>query len=69
MGRIEIRRKEREADIFATYFLIPEEKLNQILNEEWLKESSNLFSALAEEFHGFNRENLKSICEKTSSQS
>ena len=50
MGRIEISRKEGEADIFASYLLISEEKLNPILDEEWLKESLNPISELAEEF-------------------
>lgn len=50
IGRIEIGRKERQADLFAAYFLIPEEKINQHLNEEWLKESPNPISELAEEF-------------------
>jgi len=30
--------------------LIPKDKLDRVLNEEWLKESPNLFSDLAEEF-------------------
>jgi Zn-dependent peptidase ImmA (M78 family) len=44
-GRIEIARKEREADIFAAYLLIPEEKLNSLLKIEDIS-----ISELAEEF-------------------
>ena len=40
----------RGKPIFAAYFLIPEEKLNKILNEEWIKGSPNTISELAEEF-------------------
>ena len=50
LGRFEISTKEREADIFATYFLIPEEKLKLILEEEWVKGSPNPIPELAEEF-------------------
>lgn len=50
MGKIEIGRKEREADLFDAYFLIPEEKLNKILKEEWLKDFPDPISELAEEF-------------------
>lgn len=50
MRKIEIGRKERQADLFASYLLIPEEKLNKLLNEEWMKDSSNPISELAEEF-------------------
>lgn len=50
LGRIEIGRKEREADLFAAYLLIPEEKLNELLSEEWLKDSPDPVSELAEEF-------------------
>ena len=50
MGKIEIGRKEREADLFATYLLIPEERINWILNEEWVKDTSNLIYELAEKF-------------------
>ena len=46
LGRFEIATKEREADIFAAYFLIPEEKLKLILEEEWLRP----IPQLAEEF-------------------
>ena len=41
---------EREAEIFAAYFLIPEERLNKILKQDWVKESSDPIPELAEEF-------------------
>jgi len=47
---LKVREKEKEAEVFAAYFLIPKEKLDKVLNEEWIKESPNLFSDLAEEF-------------------
>lgn len=50
LGRIERTRKEREADIFAAYFLIPEESLSSLLKEEWVKESHDPIPELAEEF-------------------
>jgi Zn-dependent peptidase ImmA (M78 family) len=50
LGEAEIDRKEREADLFATYLLIPGEKLNKILKQEWFKESLNPIPELAEEF-------------------
>ncbi len=50
IGRSEITRKEKEADIFAAYFLIPQEKLDPILNEDWFKESANQITALAKQF-------------------
>ena len=50
LGKIEIESKEREADIFAAYFLIPEEKLKLILEEERLRKSLNPISQLAEKF-------------------
>jgi enoyl-CoA hydratase/3-hydroxyacyl-CoA dehydrogenase len=31
------RRQEKEAEVFAAYLLIPEDKLNEKLREEWLK--------------------------------
>jgi Zn-dependent peptidase ImmA (M78 family) len=31
---LKLRQQEREAKVFAAYFLIPEEKLNRILKEE-----------------------------------
>jgi Zn-dependent peptidase ImmA (M78 family) len=50
IGRSELARKEKEADLFAAYFLIPEERLNLILKEDWFRESPNQVTALAEEF-------------------
>jgi Zn-dependent peptidase ImmA (M78 family) len=50
LGRFEIARKEREAEIFAAYFLIPEEKLKLILKKKWVKESPNPIPQLAEMF-------------------
>jgi Zn-dependent peptidase ImmA (M78 family) len=50
LGRIEIESKEREADLFAAYFLIPGEKLKLILKEDWLRKSSNPIPQLAEMF-------------------
>jgi Zn-dependent peptidase ImmA (M78 family) len=49
IGRSEIARKEREADIFAAYLLIPEEKLSPILKEDWIRDY-NFVPELAEEF-------------------
>ncbi|MEO0242800.1 MAG: ImmA/IrrE family metallo-endopeptidase [candidate division WOR-3 bacterium] len=45
-----MRKQEKEAEIFAAYYLIPEEKLNEILKQEWVKESPNPIPELAEEF-------------------
>jgi len=45
-----LREHEKEAEVFAAYLLIPEEKLNEILNQEWVKESLNPIPELAEEF-------------------
>lgn len=50
LGRIEILRQEREADLFAGYLLIPEAQLNAILQEEWVQESNDLIWQLALEF-------------------
>jgi len=41
---------ERKAEVFAAYFLIPEEKLDKILKEEWVKNSPDPIPELAEEF-------------------
>ena len=51
-GRIEIERREREADLFASHLLIPEEKLNSLLKEDWVKGApfEEVISYLAEEF-------------------
>jgi len=45
-----LREQEREAEVFAAYLLIPEEELNKILKEEWVKEHPNPIPELAEEF-------------------
>ena len=42
--------KKKEAEIFAAYLLIPEDKLNEKLKEEWVKESPDPIPELAEEF-------------------
>lgn len=47
---LKVREHEREAETFAAYFLIPEEKLNSILAEDWFKESRSQIPELAEEF-------------------
>jgi Zn-dependent peptidase ImmA (M78 family) len=41
---------EKEAEVFAAYLLIPEEKLNELLNQDWVKESLDPIRELAEEF-------------------
>jgi Zn-dependent peptidase ImmA (M78 family) len=41
---------EKEAEIFAAYLLIPEEKLNELLNQDWVQESLDPIPELAEEF-------------------
>jgi Zn-dependent peptidase ImmA (M78 family) len=47
---LKIRQQEREAEVFAAYLLIPEEKLSAILKEEWVKDSLDPIPELAEEF-------------------
>ena len=47
---LNLKKQEREAEIFAGYFLIPKERLNAILKEDWVKDSPNPISELAEEF-------------------
>jgi Zn-dependent peptidase ImmA (M78 family) len=47
---VKIRKQEREAEIFAAYLLIPEEKLNKILKQDWIAQSPDPISELAEEF-------------------
>jgi Zn-dependent peptidase ImmA (M78 family) len=44
------RRQEKEAEVFAAYLLIPEDKLNEKLKEEWVEESPDPVPELAEEF-------------------
>ncbi|MFQ6063997.1 MAG: ImmA/IrrE family metallo-endopeptidase [Candidatus Bathyarchaeia archaeon] len=55
-------RKEMEGEISAAYLLIPEEKLNRILKEEWVKDSPDPIPVLSEEFQvseNFMRERLE----------
>ncbi|MDI6603333.1 MAG: ImmA/IrrE family metallo-endopeptidase [Patescibacteria group bacterium] len=59
---LDVRRQEREAEVFAAYFLIPEERLNKILKEEWVTDSPDPIPELAEEFQvseNFMRKRLK----------
>lgn len=59
---LKVKQQEREAEIFAAHFLIPEEELNTILKEEWVKDSSDPIPELAEEFQvseKFMRKRLK----------
>jgi Zn-dependent peptidase ImmA (M78 family) len=56
------RRQEKEAEVFAAYLLIPEDKLNEKLKEEWVQESPDPVPELAEEFQvseNFMRKRLK----------
>ena len=50
-GKLKIGIKEREAEIFASYLLIPEDKLNTILKEDWVNDSLDPIAELAEEFN------------------
>jgi len=45
-----MRKHEKEAEVFAAYLLIPEDKLNELLKQEWVKESPDPVAELAEEF-------------------
>jgi len=45
-----MRKHEREAEVFAVYLLIPEDILNELLKQEWVKESPDPVAELAEEF-------------------
>jgi len=56
------RRQEKEAEVFAAYLLIPEDKLNEKLREEWVGEPPDPIPELAEEFQvseNFMRKRLK----------
>ena len=44
------RKQEKEAEVFVTYLLIPEEKLNALLKQDWTQESLDLILELAEGF-------------------
>lgn len=50
LKNLKVRKQEKEAEVFAAYFLIPEEKLNATLKEEWVKESPDPIPDLADEF-------------------
>jgi Zn-dependent peptidase ImmA (M78 family) len=41
---------EKEAEVFAAYLLIPEDKLNEILEQDWVKDSPDPIPELVEEF-------------------
>jgi len=47
---LKVRKQEREAEVFAAYLLIPEEKLDKILKEDWVEKSPDPIPELAEEF-------------------
>jgi Zn-dependent peptidase ImmA (M78 family) len=47
---LKVRKMEKEAEIFAAYFLIPKEKLASLLKQEWIQESPNPVLELANEF-------------------
>ena len=52
----------KEAEVFAAYPLIPEDKLNEKLKEEWIKDSPDPIPELAEESQvpeNFMRKRLK----------
>ena len=49
-NKLKVREKEREAEVFAAYLLIPEDKLKELLSQEWVKEHPNPIPELAEEF-------------------
>ncbi|MEM2914560.1 MAG: ImmA/IrrE family metallo-endopeptidase [Candidatus Bathyarchaeia archaeon] len=42
--------EQAEAKVFAMHLLIPEDKLSEILKQEWVKESPDPIPELAEEF-------------------
>jgi len=50
LNHLKLRKQEREAEVFVAYYLISEEKLNAILKEEWVRDSSDPIPDLAEEF-------------------
>jgi len=57
-----LREHEKEAEVFAAYLLIPEDKLNEILQQDWVKEHPDPIPELAEEFQvseNFIRKRLK----------
>ena len=50
LKNLDVIQQEREAEVFAAYLLIPEDKLNILLKEEWMKESLDPILELSEEF-------------------
>ncbi|MCP8313121.1 MAG: ImmA/IrrE family metallo-endopeptidase [archaeon] len=50
LNDLKLKNQEKEAEIFAAYLLIPEEKLNAVLKEEWVRDSPDPIPELAEEF-------------------
>ena len=50
MGRLEASPTEREADLFAAYLLVSEVKLRPMLQQPWIKETSDPVLKLALEF-------------------
>ncbi len=50
MGWAEAPATEREADTFAAYLLVPEDKLREVLSQEWVRESEDAVLKLALEF-------------------
>jgi len=48
--KMKVKEMEKEAEVFAAYLLIPEEKLNALLQQDWVKESLDPIPELAEEF-------------------
>jgi len=49
------RRQEKEAEVFAAYLLIPEDKLSEKLREGWVRESPDPIPELAEEFQSLGK--------------
>ena len=47
---LKVRKQEREAEVFTAHFLIPDKKLNMILEEDWFENSPDPIPELAEEF-------------------
>ena len=50
LKNLKVKQIEKEAEVFAAYFLIPEDKLNEILKQDWVKESLDPIPEIAEEF-------------------
>jgi len=45
-----LREHEKEAEVFTAYLLIPEDKLSEILQQDWVKGHPDPIPGLAEEF-------------------